>query len=521
MLYPPAAITDLLVIAQPQFSAAREDFDRAQDLRAEIDSQQLSPDVRQILLNQVDPLLPLMEDGFAIALSLPRLLGATEEGPKTYLILAQNEDELRPTGGFITAVGNLVLQDGKIVSLDFKDSGKLDNLETPYPMAPWQLQVYMNSRILTLRDSNWFTHFPTTVAWAEYLNAYATAHSVDGVIAFDQHFIVMLLREIGALEIEGISWPVTSGTVISYLRLSKVFPPEGIRLPDEGKKESVNKVMLQIFDYLETGDDVNPDALSKIFLQALQERHLLLQFDDQIMAEVIARYRWDGALRPGEGDFLMVVDSNIGFNKVNARVDRSFVYDVNLTDLENITSYLSVFHKNKVKEELACAMGIEGRDLDRVYPIEGCYWNYLRVYVPEGSELADVVFPPPVPGARMVLNRSLPEPHVDVLGEEIEGVAGFGALTVVPTGETAATGFEFTLPEDILTVDPDSGNLVYRLKIQKQPGTIADPVTVRLHLPTRATVESASPDAVVQGDNLLFKINLRTDTEIEVIFTAP
>lgn len=520
-IFPPSNITTPLIVAQPQFSDAREEFELALDLRSEIDTQQLSPEIRSLLVDQLDPLVALMDDGLSVALSLPKLLGATHEGPKTYLLLAQNEDELRPTGGFITAVGNLVVQDGKILSLDFKDSGEVDATNTAYPMAPWQLQEYMNSGILVLRDSNWFTDFPTTAIWAEYLNAYTAAHSVDGVIAFDQQMLAMLLEEIGPLDVGGAPWPITSDNVVVYLRAAKIPFPEGLRLPGEGKKESVNKITKAIFERLLMGEGVELEALTKIFLRILDERHLLLQFDDELISNVISRHNWDGAVRPGEGDFLMVVDSNIGFNKVNTSIERNMAYDVNLTDLENMTSSLSVFHKNTVTGEFPCIMGWTRFNLEQDYPIDGCYWNYLRVYISEEGSLTDIGFPPVVPNARMVLNRSVPEPRVDLLDEEIEGVKGFGLLMVVPTTESAATSFSFTLPSGAVVVDPDTGQMIYHLKIQKQPGTLADPITVRIHLPERAVLESVYPKATVQKNNVLFELDIRTDLEIEVVFSIP
>ncbi len=107
---------------EPQVSAANERLVQAQNARAKIDASCLSPYVHDLLLGKVDPVLALMQDGQSAALALPSILGATQDGPKTYLLLVQNEDELRPTGGFITASGNLVIQDGKVISLEFESS---------------------------------------------------------------------------------------------------------------------------------------------------------------------------------------------------------------------------------------------------------------------------------------------------------------------------------------------------------------------------------------------------------------
>ena len=99
-------------------------------------------------------MLKLADEGLSLATALPGALGATNTGPKTYLLLAQNEDELRPTGGFITSAGKLVLQNGRVIGLEFEgvDNDVQEDWTRPYPAAPWQLQEYMNSPVLIFRD---------------------------------------------------------------------------------------------------------------------------------------------------------------------------------------------------------------------------------------------------------------------------------------------------------------------------------------------------------------------------------
>jgi hypothetical protein len=157
----PSNLTEVLYQAQPQFMSAQQALDQAVTARSRLNLNGLSPQVRDRIINDVDPLMSLMQDGLAVAVEFPRLMGATDEGPKTYLLLVQNEDELRPTGGFITAAGTLLVQDGHLISLNFLNSGDFDNWERPYPVAPWQLREYMNSPVLIFRDANWFTNYPT------------------------------------------------------------------------------------------------------------------------------------------------------------------------------------------------------------------------------------------------------------------------------------------------------------------------------------------------------------------------
>jgi hypothetical protein len=58
----------------------------------------------------------------------------------------------------------------------------------------------------------------------------------------------------------------------------------------------------------------------------------------------------------------------------------------------------------------------------------------------------------------------------------------------------------------------------YRLKIKKQPGTVANPLILRIHFPNSLMVDSVSPDALIEGDHILLETDLRTDLVLSVDF---
>ncbi len=81
--------------------------------------------------------------------------------------------------------------------------------------------------------------------------------------------------------------------------------------------------------------------------------------------------------------------------------------------------------------------------------------------------------------------------------------------------------FQFALPADILKVEADSGQMTYHLKVQKQPGTLAVPITIRVHLPKGALIETDTTGSIVENDNILYQTDLRKDIEFEVVFSLP
>lgn len=513
----PPRLAELLNQAQPQFADAQLNLDLAVETRSRLAVTDLSARVQDLILNDVDPLLPLMQDGLMLATEFPRLMGATDEGPKTYLLLVQNEDELRPTGGFITAAGTLLIRDGRISNLNFENSGDLDDWTKPYPAAPWQLSEYMNSPVLIFRDSNWFTDYPTAALYAENLYSYISDHSVDGVIAFDQQMLVDVLRVIGPIELEDVPYPINSGNVIAFMRSSKTPTAEDLASPGWNNKIFLNKISRALISKLFNGE-VQWEDLSGLLVKVLNERHLLLQLDSPQMTSFLALHHWDGAVRSTEGDFLMVVDTNVGFNKTNAVVESSLFYDVDLTQPSSPTGSLTVAHKNNAVGVSSCKHWDKTRAKgEEQYPIEDCYWNYIRIYKPEGTRLLDAT-PQSVPARWMILNQS-PQREIDLLDEEINGVQAFGTVQVIPGGQSLSINFQFALPVDVIKEQPGSDQLTYRLTIQKQPGTAAVPLTIRMHLPIGASLHSIPPDAQVDGNNLIIQSNLRQDVKLEIVFS--
>ena len=233
-------------------------------------------------------------------------------------------------------------------------------------------------------------------------------------------------------------------------------------------------------------------------------------------------------MRPGEGDYLMVVDSNLGFSKMDAVVETSLIYEVDLTDLAAPRGALSVTHTNPSPPDPGEAFCEHTSNYDAVAGYAGlmakCHWDYLRVYVPTGSALSAAT-PYAVPGEWLLSGESVPAQVDDLnasyfMPERVEGIQGFGTLLVVPKGETLETGFEFALPSTIVQ-SLGEGRWAYDLYIQKQPGTRATPLSLSVRLPEGVEVLQESPEGILQGELWLLETVLIRDIEVELVFSLP
>jgi hypothetical protein len=190
----------------------------------------------------------------------------------------------------------------------------------------------------------------------------------------------------------------------------------------------------------------------------LEGKHLQIAVDDPALAAWLAERGWDGALQPREGnDFLAVVDSNVGFNKANAAVKQDLAYRVDQgPDGIEATLTLTYTHTAPaLPESEPCDRSLRyGDSYDGL--IQRCYWDYLRVYAPIGSELL----------AADGLNRALAAP-----GEQ--GTTVITGDFVLRPSEQHTVTLRYRLPLA-------AGSATYRLDVRKQAGTLASPLSVAI-----------------------------------------
>lgn len=496
--------------SQNDFQLALALLEDAERAREQIDFFSLSQQV-QTEIQKVDQLLPFLKDGLMVGAQLPAAVGLGPSGPKTYLLLLQNEDELRATGGFITGVGAMTLEDGKILSFEIENSPEIDNLDLPYNALPWQMAEYMDGGLWLIRDANWSPDFPQVANFAERLYAYSKVHAVDGVIALDQHAIELLLEATGPIEVGGEL--VSAENVVPFMRTQKDILNEGLGY--EHSKDFLPVLAQALITKIQAYESLLGQTFYEQLLHALNEKHMLVQLDNQELMDILSRRSWDGAIRRGDADYLAVIEANLGFNKVNAATETSIVYSVDLQDLSNPRAYLEIAVFNENPAFIPCIPRQELIEPGYAGLIKQCYWNYLRVYTQEGTKLIDATAHT-VPGDWMITGRSVPA-QVDELSE-LDGGYGFGTLFVVPTDSSVRTEFEFGLPIGVAVLDAEKNQITYKLNLQKQAGTMGRQIELTITPPTGYTLIDSNQPGEWKDARWTTKLTLRTDLELILVF---
>ncbi len=500
---------------RPRLAQALTTLEDVQRARQTIQTEYLSPRLANWVA-RLDQMLPLLESGVRGAMALPELLGASSSGPRTYLILVQNDDELRPTGGFISGVARVVVEQGRIVNLTFEDSYAVDDFSKAYPIAPRPMREVWGPVPWVFRDSNWSPNFPTSAQMAVKLYRLRYDVEVDGVVALDQWAIRLFVEALEPLEILEHPEPLTGENVIQAMRES--WSP-AVQEGATGewwrqRKDFMGRTLTAAVHRLQDEPrEVNLTGLGWAALQALEERHLFVYLSETGPAtESLHKAGWDGALVDAPGDYVMVVDANLGFNKVNPLITESVSYTVDLRDPAHPQAILTLSHRHTSPATGTPCRHEARYDLIYEQMMHRCYWDYVRVYVPGESRLLEATAHP-ISG-RLFLTGEGRTGEAEILTGE-GGRSVFATFLVLAPGEQVETRFVYDLPSGV--VKEAEGIWRYRLHIQKQGGTDANDVRVALNLPGGMEIIAASPPpAGREGDTLLYNLQLQADFELEV-----
>jgi hypothetical protein len=230
---------------------------------------------------------------------------------------------------------------------------------------------------------------------------------------------------------------------------------------------------------------------------------------------VLAGYGWDGAVAPSGQDFLLVVDSNVGGNKANALVAESIDYRIDLAASEPAAELTLHYAHAAPAQADGCLPTAQASPLYDDWT-KGCYWDFVRVYVPAGSRLQGGTVPT-IPAEQM-WNRQPAGGTPAVEAEAGDGMA-WSAPLLLPPGEERTLSFTYALPGAVLRQEGEGW--AYRLRVQKQPGTSGHPLRVTVVLPHGSTALSCSPGPCRGGPEYAFDLDLQQDREVVIVFERP
>lgn len=386
-------------------------------------------------LGQFEPIVKL----------LPDLLGNPE--PKKYLIMFQNDAELRPTGGFLTAYATMNILRGKItpgVSEDIYtlDAGFKKKVPAPDPIKKYLPLVYN----WNLRDMNLSPDFKESMdTFTGYMKDSTVAPEFDALIAIDTEVPVRILKVLGPIGVPGFGGKFSADIdprcdcpqVIYELENIITRPTYEIR---EGRKSILGPLMNSMLANMMGSPKAKWAEFFNIFTESIKEKHLLMYFKDSNKQNAVEVLGAAGRINDYVGDYLHINDTNFAGAKSNMFITQEVEQVVSVGSDGSLTKKLTLTYKNPRAGDNC---NLEAGKLC----LNGLLRDWQRIYVPKGAIL-----------------KSAKGYELDMTTTEDLGKTVFEGFFTLAPQSVKKLEVEYTVPAGTISGD-------YKLLIQKQPGT--------------------------------------------------
>ncbi|MBI5411867.1 DUF4012 domain-containing protein [Candidatus Peregrinibacteria bacterium] len=388
----------------------------------------------------------------------------------------QNNDELRPGGGFVTAYANLNLLFGIPTSFSFHNSYEVDTssyVTPPYPQEELLKNEWYQG--YTFRDANWDPNFPDAAKTiVDFYQKKFPSSDIDGVVVMNFKVIEDLLKELGSVSIKNQS--VDSKNLFSFLE----FQVGNVDRHNLAALASRKDVLKELAQSLTSKMFWSPFRTRNVLSSAIDQKDLYFWFKKPALeAKVIAR-GWGNALTyPGAitesrlqsmgSDFLGLNLANLGSKKADRYLLKNAEYYVDLSTPVP-TAHLKV------------ELNFPGKLNSYSDPYRG----YLRVILPVGYTIS-----------------YMPD------GSKIELTSQFQMIgTVVQLTDekpSAEWTYDYTLPRNLFSGSD------YRLRLTKQSADRTN-YLVAITGPRDSMLESDIFDA--REDKAFWRGSLLGDTDL-------
>lgn len=364
-------LTDNLDSARLQLANADRHFGEAQAI---LNSNSFKNHTPGILQSKVHNLQDRLDYGQKLAsltstvASLVLPLTAVNS-KKSYLLILQDQSELRPTGGLIVGLVKLDFVDGQLKTFTVLNPQDLDKQLNSQVEPPKELKFDLGLKSWNLMNANWEEDFPTSSRQIAWFYSQETGQKVDGVVGLNLVILKEILQVIGPIKLVGLETEITSDNLLN----------QGL---SANQHDFYPALLTGVFNKLLTPQDLNWPGVWAVVGSSLTNKNMEIYLDDTKLLSVLVERGWAGVLPRAVAatkgvlnDFLAITEANLGGNKANFFVTENRQLETTINSGGEVIQKLTIHYKNGSQNE--------------TYPA-GSFKNNLRFYLPFGSKVSNI-----------------------------------------------------------------------------------------------------------------------------------
>lgn len=403
-----------------------------------------------LLKKNIDNSLVLLDD-------IEKIVG--KNSSKRYLILFQNNNEMRPTGGFLGTYSQIDFENGKIKNFEMPAGGTYDlagqltvRVAPPKPLLiaypKWQFH-----------DANWFPDWPTSAQKLQWFYERSGGVTVDGVWAINANVLPKILEIVG--EIPMPTYEKTLNKENFILEIQKTIEQER---KDEKKPKQILVDLVPVM--IKKIFSLEPDKLLKIaeiIAQAATKKNILFYFFDDSIEKNFSERNLTGEIRKSPFDYLMISTANVNGSKTEEKISQKIFYKLEIGNNGLMMATLTIKRKHN------------GVPNEPFFGRPDVSW--VRAYVPMSAVFLGAKTPTKksFPTSKLILDKDLERVEKEISFDTFSNTRTteefsktcFGNFLEINPGEEKEITFKYLLP---FKFDFSKVGASYNLLVQKQLG---------------------------------------------------
>ena len=361
----PEGFYETVTAMRKYLGVAIRELKKAEKSFAKVDPNDLPEAFRgqyEIYKEQLSISIAGLEKLDSLSYFMQRFIGKDQ---KSFLILFQNNNELRATGGFIGTYGFYKLQNGRIVSQKISSVYDLDGqiVEKIAPPGPF----YAMTNKWGLRDSNWFVDFKESARKASSFYEMTGKETPDAVIGLTPDLFIDLLKLTGPIHFPKYNLTLDASNFRELIQLhTSVLYDKEVNTP---------KQMLADFAplLLQKLSELPGDKTSELFsslIKNFSEKNILIYDRSADVQNMLEQNNWAGRIVDTDRDYLAVFSTNLGGRKTDLAIAQRLMLE------SEVQSDGSIINTITYRRDHVLDLAEQAKNV-----------SYIRFLVPHGSEL--------------------------------------------------------------------------------------------------------------------------------------
>ncbi|MFC1618054.1 DUF4012 domain-containing protein [Patescibacteria group bacterium] len=301
-----------------------------------------------------------------------KIIGA--DGPRRYLVLLTNNDEIRGSmGGFAGSFIIMDFADGQIKNLEFSDTYEVRGQSNELIVPPRPFRLITGNFEFQDAAGWWMDYAQSAEKSLEYYQHSGVGTTTDGVWTVNSDIIKSLLDLTGPIELEEYGITIDQNNYLSLLE-NRVESDEA-RLTGEPKKV-VEDFMNRLLAKIMSEKEVNWLGLLGVLDQSIRDKNLQMYFIDPELQEFAEQNNSAGTIKDTE-DYLAVFSYNIGGGKTSQDISEKINQVRSIDSQGSMTGEVMITREHRSWEEL-----------DEMSRVKNVSW--FKVALPANAEILAV-----------------------------------------------------------------------------------------------------------------------------------